>query len=159
MDRYWKEVIHVSTWKHDINVQYLYDTFYFDTGLVPEVFLRCGDGVGAVPHLIPVTTYVFPYPGTSWVKVFNIFSKTQDFDNFSTGRIQIAHTQKPDACVRDSDHLNVCNTILLYQTNTSYSHVMCKLLLSLLVCHLAIRKSSWDKNTSQQYRYAPGFKD
>ena len=26
MDRYWKEVIQVSTQKHDINVQYLYDT-------------------------------------------------------------------------------------------------------------------------------------
>ena len=25
MDRYWKEELQVSTWKHGINVQYLYD--------------------------------------------------------------------------------------------------------------------------------------
>ena len=36
MDRYWKEVIQVSTQKHDINVQYLYDnlitTHFFVAG-------------------------------------------------------------------------------------------------------------------------------
>ena len=25
MDRYWKEVLQVSTWKHDVKVQYFYD--------------------------------------------------------------------------------------------------------------------------------------
>ena len=31
MDRYWKEVLQVSTRKHGINVQYLYDSMYIVT--------------------------------------------------------------------------------------------------------------------------------
>ena len=34
MDRYWKEVLQVSTRKHGINVQYLYDTMSISRILV-----------------------------------------------------------------------------------------------------------------------------
>ena len=40
MDRYWKEVIQVSTQKHDINVQYLYDiVFLFLTTTMSRIIL------------------------------------------------------------------------------------------------------------------------
>ena len=51
MDRYRKEVLQLSTRKHGINVQYLYDTDYaIIRGLMHQDLFELNNGLIEVPH-------------------------------------------------------------------------------------------------------------
>ena len=46
MDRYRKEVLQLSTRKHGINVQYLYDTMHVSTHVLTHVLTHVSTGLG-----------------------------------------------------------------------------------------------------------------
>ena len=54
MYRYLKEVIQVSTWKHDINVQYLYDTRIELISLLESISRKCDSAHGLRTFQLPV---------------------------------------------------------------------------------------------------------